>query len=71
MVNSRNAAGRPAEAVLAEGRRSLVWRFDQVDLTSLVQQISAAITGLVPASFSDFLTQIWQFFAGLLPGFGW
>jgi hypothetical protein len=41
-----------------------------VDLASLFQQISTAITGLVPAPFADLLTQIWQFFAGLLQGIG-
>jgi hypothetical protein len=41
-----------------------------MDLTSWIQQITAAITGLVPAPFSDFLNQIWQFFTGLLQGFG-
>mgnify|MGYP001175408991 CR=1 FL=1 len=41
-----------------------------MDLTGLIQQINAAITGLVPAPFGGFLNQIWQFFAGLLQGFG-
>ena len=41
-----------------------------MDLTSLFQQITTAITGLLPGVFGDILTQIFQLFAGLFQGFG-
>ncbi len=39
-----------------------------MDLTTLIQQITTAITGLVPAPFLDILNQITQFLTGLLQG---
>jgi hypothetical protein len=41
-----------------------------MDLASLFQQITAAITGLVPAPLADIFNQIVQFFTGLLQGIG-
>ncbi len=41
-----------------------------MDLASLFQQITAAITGLLPAGLGDFINQIFQFFTSLLQGIG-
>jgi hypothetical protein len=39
-------------------------------LSGLVQQLSEAFTGLIPAPFGDLLGQVFQVILGLLQGIG-